>query len=167
MNIIQRKISRRGGLSSYFKATFVVVMALACMAGCKDENKDKESDVVGGKLEIGGKTYSLDSATWAYYAMSERGVLRLLHSEDAVNINFKDLRTSDIPIGTFIHEEAAKATLGGVHVDYGGMLAPGNDDSKVVISKSGNRYSITATGTSRMITGEYKVTYKGSVRKAN
>jgi hypothetical protein len=51
------------------------------------------------------------------------------------------------------------------------MNASGQTDLKLVIAKSGSRYDITITGTAKLFgsseTPDYKVTYKGTVRKIN
>jgi hypothetical protein len=174
--MIQKQI--REGIRPYFKATFVVIfMALTCMAGCKDDDEGKgdgdgnESVSDGGKLEVAGKTYLLDTATWAHYSASERALLQISCSNGNVNINLINVRGSEIPIGTFpFDRESTTTALDGVNVVFNDFTASGIGDSKLVIAKSGNRYKITLTGTLKVngsTLHDYKLTYNGIVQKKN
>jgi len=161
MNTIQKQI--REGTRPYFKTTFVVIfITLACLSGCKDEDKKQGDEpdigIDGGKLEIEGMSYPLDSATWAYYSMSERGTLRLLSADNAINLVLSDIPSAEVPTGKFTAELRTNFA-------YKGIIG-GASSSSLVIAKLGSRYEITLTG-SKLGSGEFKATYKGSIKKVN
>ena len=151
------------------KVSFCILMAIFAVAviSCDKNNKEKEEPIVNsGKLEIGGETLPLDSATFAYFEVSAMGTLKLLNGEKAVNIAFRNVRSTEIPIGTFVvnKEDNSKIMLNGVGMNYGKYIGTCKGDDQITISKSGNCYSITLAGT---LPPAYKATYSGTIRKAN
>ena len=159
-------------MKKVFSFSILAAMISVAVMSCDKNNgkEDEDNGVNGGKFEFADKSYSLDSATWAYYAASGRITLRLLHGEDAINIVLANVWKAEIPTGTFPFDQAStNTTFYGIGVAFSGIMGSGLGDDNLVISKSGNRYSITLAGTLKTTMGQgpYKVTYNGSIRKVN
>ena len=151
------------------KVSFCILMAIFAVAviSCDKNNEEEENIVNSGKLEIGGETLPLDSATFAYFEVSGTITLRLLNGNNAINITLANIWNGEMPTGTLVinRDEHSKATLYGVGFYYGKYDGIANADDKITISKKENRYNITVTGTFKQY--PYTATYSGTIRKAN